>query len=67
MSIKEIITPMFGFIVSHFLKEVFSEALCSINSFGCFMAFLIYTLPVIIIATYLAIKMYPYIEPYFSN
>ena len=67
MSSKEIILSAFGFVVSYFLKKSFSEALCSINSFGCFMAFIAYTLPVIIIVTYWMIKLYPYIEPYLSK
>lgn len=66
MSLKEIVASGIGFIVSYFLKETFSEALCSINSLGCFMAFLMYTLPIIIIVTYWIIKIYPYIEPYLS-
>ena len=52
MALKEIIASAFGFVVSYFLKHTFSEALCEVNSFGCFMAFLMYTLPVITIVAY---------------
>ncbi|MBM3247751.1 hypothetical protein FJZ17_04415 [Candidatus Pacearchaeota archaeon] len=67
MTFKELILSAFGFVISYFLKKAFSEALCSINSFGCFMAFIMYTLPVIIIVAYWMIKLYPYIEPYLSK
>jgi len=67
MSSKEIILSAFGFVVSYFLKKAFSEALCSTNSFGCFMAFIAYTLPIIIIVAYWMIKLYLYIEPYLSK
>lgn len=66
MALKEIIASIFGFVVSYFLKQVFSEALCEVNSFGCFMAFLMYTLPVMIIVAYWIVKLYPHIEHYFS-
>jgi hypothetical protein len=66
MTLKEMIASVFGFVVSYFLKQTFSEALCEVNSFGCFMAFLMYTLPVIIIVAYWIVKLYPHIEPYFS-
>ena len=66
MTLKEIIASTFGFVVSYFLKQAFSEPLCEVNSFGCFMAFLMYTLPVIIIVAYWIVKLYPHIEPYFS-
>ena len=64
MTFKEIIVSIFGFVVSYFLKNAFSEALCEINSFGCFMAFIMYTLPVIIVVAYWMIKLYPYLEEY---
>lgn len=66
MTLKEIIASVFGFVVSYFLKQAFSEALCEVNSFGCFMAFLMYTLPVIIVVAYWIVKIYPHVEPYFS-
>ena len=66
MTLKAVILSIFVFIISYFLKQAFSEALCEINSFGCFMAFLMYTLPIIIIVTYWMIKLYPYIEKYLS-
>lgn len=65
--IKEIITSIFLFIVSYFLKGAFKEALCETNSFGCFVGFIAYTLPVIIVVVYWMIKIYPVIEPYLSK
>jgi hypothetical protein len=67
MTLTELIVSVFGFIISYFLKKAFSETLCSINSFGCFMAFLMYPLPIIIIVAYWMIKLYPYIEHYLSE
>ena len=67
MTLKEIIASAFGFVVSYFLKKAFSETLCDVNSFSCFIAFLMYALPVIIIVAYWTIKLYPFIEPYFSK
>jgi hypothetical protein len=67
MTIKEIAASIFGFVVSYLLKGLFSEALCKLNSFGCFMAFLMYTFPVIIVVAYWMIKFYPNVEPYFSS
>jgi len=67
MTLKEIIFSIFGFIISYFLKKAFSEALCNINYFGCFMAFIIYAIPMIIIVTYWTIKLYPYIESHLSK
>ena len=66
MTLKEIIVSLFGLVVSYFLKQAFSEALCEVNSFGCFMAFLMYTLPVIIIVAYWIVKLYPHIKSYLS-
>ncbi len=67
MTFKEIILTIIGLVVSFFLKPAFNEALCSVNSFGCFMGFLMYTLPVIIIVAYWMIKLYPIVEPYLSK
>jgi len=67
MTIKEIILSIFGFVISYFLKGAFKESLCGINSFGCFMSFISYTLPVIIVVVYWMIKIYPKIEPYLSK
>ncbi len=64
---KELILSILGFVISYFLKQTFSEALCEINSFGCFMAFIMYTLPIIIVVAYWMIKFYPYIESYISK
>ena len=67
MTLRQIILTIIGFVVSFVLKQYFDEALCNINSFGCFMGFLMYTLPVIIIIAYWMIKLYPYVEPYLSK
>jgi len=67
MTIKELILSILGFIVSYFLKKSFSEALCSINQFGCFMAFIMYSLPIIVVVAYWMIKVYPYIETFLSE
>lgn len=67
MILKEVIMSIFGFVLSYFLKKAFGEALCTINLFGCVMAFLMYPLPVIIIIVYWMVKLYPLIEPYLSN
>ena len=67
MTIKEIILSIFGFVISYFLKGAFKEAFCEVNSFGCFMGFLAYTLPVIIVVVYWMIKIYPIIEPYLTK
>lgn len=64
MSVKEVGLTAFIFIASFFLKKAFGQALCDVNSFGCFMGFLMYTLPVIIIVAYWVIKLYPHVEPY---
>ncbi len=67
MSLKEIILTAIGFVISFFLKGAFEQALCEQGTFGCFMAFIMYTLPVIIIVAYWIVKLYPYIEPYLNN
>ncbi len=67
MTFKEIILSVFGFVVSFLLKGAFKEALCETSSIGCFMGFLLYTLPVIIIVSYWVIKIYPHIESYVSK
>jgi len=67
MTIKEIILSLFGFVISYFLKGIFKESLCEVNSFGCFMGFIAYTLPLSIIVVYWMIKIYPIIEPYLSK
>jgi hypothetical protein len=67
MTIKEIILSILGFVVSYFLKGAFKEALCEVSSFGCFMGFLAYTLPVMIVVVYWMIKIYPFIEPYLTK
>lgn len=67
MTLREIILSVSGFVISYILKGEFSEALCKMNSFGCFMAFIMYTLPIFIIAAYWTIKLYPYVEPYLTR
>jgi len=67
MTIKEIIFSILGFVLSYFLKGAFKEALCEVNSFGCFMSFLAYTLPVIIVVGYWMVRLYPIIEPYLTE
>jgi len=67
MTLKEIILSILGFVIGYLLKGAFKEALCEINSFGCFMGFIAYTLPVIIVIVYWMIKIYPKIEPYLSK
>jgi hypothetical protein len=41
MTLKEIILTAIGFITSYFLKGAFKEAFCDVNSFGCFLGFII--------------------------
>ena len=64
MSLKEIIVSIIGFVISYILKGAFKEALCETNLFGCFMGFIAYTLPVIIIVSYWVIKLYPKIKKF---
>lgn len=67
MNFKEAILSILGFVISYFLKGAFKEALCDTNSFGCFLGFVAYTLPVIIVVVYWMIKIYPIIEPCLSK
>ena len=67
MTLKEISLSIFGFVISYFLKGAFKETLCEINSFGCFIGFIAYTLPVIMVVVYWMIKIYPIIKPYLSK
>lgn len=67
MNLKEIILSIFGLVISYFLKGAFKESLCEVNSFGCFIGFVAYTLPVIIIVVYWMIKIHPVVEPYLSK
>lgn len=67
ITLKEIILSAVGFILSYILKGEFKESLCEINFFGCFVGFLAYTLPVIIIVVYWMIKFYPVIKKYLTK
>ncbi len=62
MKIKEIIISILVLIISYYLKGAFNKVLCDMNPFSCFIAFLMYTVPVIIIIIYWTIKLYPFIE-----
>ncbi|MBT4135953.1 hypothetical protein HOD75_01145 [archaeon] len=62
MNLKEIIFTILMFFIGYVLKSAFKESLCSINSLGCFVGFVAYTLPVIIIGVYWLNKIYPSLE-----
>ncbi|MEK6915891.1 MAG: hypothetical protein AABW89_05115 [Nanoarchaeota archaeon] len=67
MTLKLIIASGVLLTISYFLKQGLETAACQVNTFACFLGFIAYSLPTVIVIAYWVIKIYPHVEPYLTK